>query len=58
MLVYEAGSIINLVVYDDEDVFLRIMLGDVGVGEFLVGRHFFFCKEVCCTGNRGWRGQS
>lgn len=39
MLVYEAGGIIDLVMYNNVQILLCVVLGNVRVGELLVGRH-------------------
>jgi hypothetical protein len=40
MLVDEARRIVHLVMHDNEQVLLRVVLCDVGVGEFLGFGHF------------------
>jgi len=48
VLVYEARCVVDFVVDDDVKVLLSVVLRDVGVGKFLVGRH--------CGGGRGNSG--
>lgn len=39
MLVYETRGIVDLVVYNNEEILLAVVFGHVRVGVFLVGRH-------------------
>lgn len=46
VLVYEARCVVDFVVDDDVQVLLGVVLRDVGVGEFLVGRHCGGVAEI------------
>jgi hypothetical protein len=50
VLIDEARGVVDLVVYNNVEVLLGVVFRDIGVGEFLVGRHCELCGRYARFG--------